>query len=254
MFPPSLAPRETRATADTSRLAPRETRATVDTSRLAPRETRATADTSSPAPRETRATVDTSPLCADGDEPHASLLIPAAEGARRRRAQSAVADCRHRQSRDGARRSVPSADSGGADRGYAAAERARFQREPADILITTPEAAYLLLTSNAREALRQVGTAIVDEIHALVPTKRGAHLALSLERLSALTASPSTHRSLGDAASARRSRPIPGAAPRRKGVRPGGQTPSQRRQKFRHGARVEIRHGAVARDSGSDPR
>ena len=68
-----------------------------------------------------------------------------------------------------------------------AAERARFQREPADILITTPESLYLLLTSNAREALRSVDTVIVDEIHALVPTKRGAHLALSLERLERLT-------------------------------------------------------------------
>ena len=68
-----------------------------------------------------------------------------------------------------------------------ALERARFQREPADILITTPESLYLLLTSNAREALRAVDTVIVDEIHALVPTKRGAHLALSLERLERLT-------------------------------------------------------------------
>ena len=67
-----------------------------------------------------------------------------------------------------------------------AAERARFTREPADILITTPESLYLLLTSNAREALRSVDTIIVDEIHALVPTKRGAHLVLSLERLEAL--------------------------------------------------------------------
>ena len=66
-----------------------------------------------------------------------------------------------------------------------ASERARFQREPADILITTPESLYLLLTSNAREVLRSIDTAIVDEIHALVPTKRGAHLALSIERLAA---------------------------------------------------------------------
>ena len=65
-------------------------------------------------------------------------------------------------------------------------ERARFQRQPADILITTPESLYLLLTSNAREALRSIDTVIVDEIHALVPTKRGAHLALSLERLDAI--------------------------------------------------------------------
>ncbi len=66
-------------------------------------------------------------------------------------------------------------------------ERARFRRHPGDILITTPESLYLLLTSEAGEALRSVETVIVDEIHALVPTKRGAHLALSLERLEALT-------------------------------------------------------------------
>jgi ATP-dependent Lhr-like helicase len=65
-------------------------------------------------------------------------------------------------------------------------ERSRFQRQPADILITTPESLYLMLTSNAREALRSVETVIVDEIHALVPGKRGAHLALSLERLERL--------------------------------------------------------------------
>ena len=66
-------------------------------------------------------------------------------------------------------------------------ERARFARQPDDILITTPESLYLLLTSQASEALRTVDTVIIDEIHALVPTKRGAHLALSLERLEALT-------------------------------------------------------------------
>jgi len=70
------------------------------------------------------------------------------------------------------------------------ADRARFQREPADILITTPESLYLLLTSNAREALRSIDTVIIDEIHALVPTKRGAHLALSIERLAALSERP----------------------------------------------------------------
>ena len=69
-------------------------------------------------------------------------------------------------------------------------ERVRFQRTPTDILITTPESLYLLLTSNARSALRSIDTVIVDEIHALVPTKRGAHLALSLERLEALCHRP----------------------------------------------------------------
>ena len=71
-----------------------------------------------------------------------------------------------------------------------AADRARFQRQPADLLITTPESLYLLLTSNARAVLPSVETVIVDEIHALVPTKRGAHLALSLERLEALASRP----------------------------------------------------------------
>ena len=66
-------------------------------------------------------------------------------------------------------------------------ERARFRRHPGDILITTPESLYLMLTSEAGEALRSVETVIVDEIHALVPSKRGAHMALSLERLEALT-------------------------------------------------------------------
>lgn len=65
-------------------------------------------------------------------------------------------------------------------------DRARFKRNPGEVLITTPESLYLLLTSNAAEALRSVETVIIDEIHALVPTKRGAHLALSLERLEAL--------------------------------------------------------------------
>ena len=65
-------------------------------------------------------------------------------------------------------------------------QRARFRRHPGDILITTPESLYLMLTSEAAEGLRTVETVIVDEIHALVPTKRGAHLALSLERLEAL--------------------------------------------------------------------
>src|SRR5205814_4584768 len=69
-------------------------------------------------------------------------------------------------------------------------ERARFNRDPADILITTPESLYLMLTSNARETLRGVHTVIVDEVHALVPNKRGAHLAISLERLSRLCDAP----------------------------------------------------------------
>lgn len=66
------------------------------------------------------------------------------------------------------------------------AERHRLNREPPDILITTPESLYLMLTSRAREVLLNVDTVIVDEIHSMVATKRGAHLFLSLERLEAL--------------------------------------------------------------------
>ena len=63
-------------------------------------------------------------------------------------------------------------------------------RNPPDILITTPESLFLLLTSQARETLRGIETVIVDEVHAVAGTKRGAHLALSLERLDRLAGSP----------------------------------------------------------------
>lgn len=69
-------------------------------------------------------------------------------------------------------------------------ERATLVRHPPDILITTPESLYLMLTSRARETLRGVETVIVDEVHAVAGNKRGAHLALSLERLDALLARP----------------------------------------------------------------
>ncbi|MCW3064513.1 MAG: box helicase, partial [Solirubrobacterales bacterium] len=62
-------------------------------------------------------------------------------------------------------------------------ERADMRRHPPDVLITTPESLYLMLTSGAREILRDARWVIVDEIHAVAGTKRGAHLALSLERL-----------------------------------------------------------------------
>ena len=71
-----------------------------------------------------------------------------------------------------------------------AAERRRFATHPPDILITTPESLFLILTSAAREALRGVETVILDEVHAVAGTKRGAHLALSLERLDQLLAAP----------------------------------------------------------------
>lgn len=69
-------------------------------------------------------------------------------------------------------------------------ERARFGRSPADILITTPESLFLLLTSKAREVLRSVRFVIVDEIHTMANTKRGVHLAVSLERLQRLADHP----------------------------------------------------------------
>ena len=69
-------------------------------------------------------------------------------------------------------------------------DRRLLARTPPDILITTPESLYLMLTSAARETLLGVDTIIVDEVHAVAATKRGAHLALSLERLDALLATP----------------------------------------------------------------
>jgi ATP-dependent helicase Lhr and Lhr-like helicase len=69
-------------------------------------------------------------------------------------------------------------------------ERRQLQREPPDILITTPESLFLMLTSSARETLVGVETIIVDEVHAVAATKRGAHLALSLERLDAMLDRP----------------------------------------------------------------
>ncbi len=71
-----------------------------------------------------------------------------------------------------------------------ASERRRIQTRPPDVLITTPESLYLMLTSQAREILRSVRWVIVDEIHAMAGSKRGAHLALSLERLEELAHEP----------------------------------------------------------------
>ncbi len=86
----------------------------------------------------------------------------------------------------------------------AAEDRRKLASAPPDILITTPESLFLLLTSQARETLRGVETVIVDEVHAVAGNKRGAHLALSLERLDALR---------GAGGGAREGRPS-GTAPR----------------------------------------
>src|SRR5688572_21464479 len=69
-------------------------------------------------------------------------------------------------------------------------ERNAMLREPPDILITTPESLYLMLTSRAREILARTETLILDEVHAVAGTKRGAHMALSVERLDRLTERP----------------------------------------------------------------
>ena len=70
------------------------------------------------------------------------------------------------------------------------ADRRKLGTTPPDILITTPESLFLMLTSQARETLRSVDTIIIDEVHAVAGTKRGAHLGLSLERLDALLDTP----------------------------------------------------------------
>ena len=71
-----------------------------------------------------------------------------------------------------------------------ASDRRSLLSHPPDILITTPESLFLMLTSKARETLSEVDTIIVDEVHAVAGTKRGAHLAVSLERLDALLPKP----------------------------------------------------------------
>jgi ATP-dependent Lhr-like helicase len=85
----------------------------------------------------------------------------------------------------------------------AADERRKLSAKPPDILITTPESLFLLLTSKAREGLRGVDTVIIDEVHALAGNKRGAHLALSMERLDALRRAPAGQPPAGQAQAGR---------------------------------------------------
>src|SRR4029079_18370266 len=70
------------------------------------------------------------------------------------------------------------------------ADRRKLGTTPPDILITTPESLFLMLTSQARETLRGIDTVIIDEVHAVAATKRGAHLGISLERLDHLLEQP----------------------------------------------------------------
>ena len=126
------------------------------------------------------------------------------------------------------------------------AERARLARRPPDILITTPESLFLMLTSQAREALRGIDTVILDEVHAIAGTKRGAHLALSLERLDLLLDRPAQRIGLSATVSpldtvasfVRPSRPATVVAPpEREAVGPAD-------------PRARRRHGRARRDDG----
>src|SRR6476661_774453 len=95
---------------------------------------------------------------------------------------------RHTADRLGAK--VPDIAVGLRSGDTSAADRRRLTTAPPDILITTPESLFLMLTSQARESLRGVETVILDEVHAVAGSKRGAHLAVSLERLDALLDKP----------------------------------------------------------------
>ena len=85
---------------------------------------------------------------------------------------------------------VPAVSVGVRSGDTSSSDRRKLVSDPPDILITTPESLYLMLTSQAAETLRGVHTVIIDEVHAVAATKRGAHLAVSLERLDALLDSP----------------------------------------------------------------
>ena len=135
-----------------------------------------------------------------------------------------------------------------------ASERAAMAKQPPHILVTTPESLYLLLTSDSgRAMLSTTRTVIVDEIHALVRDKRGAHLALSLERLEALTGRPLQR--LGpvrDPEAAVRG----GAVPRGRGprVRAGGRGDLPRPRPRGRGAALRAVHRVLARAVGGDLR
>ncbi len=85
---------------------------------------------------------------------------------------------------------VPAVTVGVRSGDTSSSDRRKLVADPPDILITTPESLYLMLTSQAAETLRGVHTVIIDEVHAVAATKRGAHLAVSLERLDALLDAP----------------------------------------------------------------
>ena len=130
-----------------------------------------------PLPDATRV-LYVSPLKALGNDVHKNLEVPL-EGIDRALAEAGEAG-------SGIRAMVRTGDT-------PSAAREAMRRQPPHILVTTPESLYILLTSEGgRGMLQSVGTAIVDEIHAVAGNKRGAHLALSLERLDALAGRPVT--------------------------------------------------------------
>ncbi len=130
-----------------------------------------------PLPDATRV-LYVSPLKALGNDVHRNLEVPL-EGIDRALAEAG-------EPGSGIRAMVRTGDTPGA-------ARESMRRQPPHILVTTPESLYILLTSEGgRAMLRSAGTAIVDEVHAVAGNKRGAHLALSLERLDALAGRPVT--------------------------------------------------------------
>src|SRR4051795_1511855 len=105
-----------------------------------------------------------------------------------RNLRSPLTGIRHTGERLG--RPVPEVTVGVRSGDTPAADRRKLVTQPPDIMITTPESLFLMLTSQARESLHGIETVIVDEVHAVAGTKRGAHLAVTLERLDALLDHP----------------------------------------------------------------
>ena len=123
------------------------------------------------------------------DRPHPGRLRVAAQGAgrRHRREPRAAARARSPRSRPSSGSPRPTSGSRSAPATRPRSQRTAMLRQPPSFVVTTPESLYLLVTSKGgRELLRTIETVIVDEIHAVARDKRGAHLALTLERLEAL--------------------------------------------------------------------
>ena len=147
-----------------------------------------------PLPDATRV-LYVSPLKALGNDVHKNLEVPL-EGIDRVLAEAG-------EPGSGIRAMVRTGDT-------PSAARASMRRQPPHILVTTPESLYILLTSEGgRAMLASVGTAIIDEIHAVAGNKRGAHLALSLERWTRSPGAPSPASGCRDPAPHRDHRPLP---------------------------------------------